>query len=56
MMGEQARLVAGVELGGTKCVCVLASGPGDVRETVRLETTTPDETLGAIAIGLEALA
>lgn len=42
-------LVAGVELGGTKCVCLLASGPDDVRETVRLPTTNSDETLSAIA-------
>ena len=40
---------AGVELGGTKCVVLLARGPGEVvaRETV--PTTTPDETLDAIA-------
>jgi fructokinase len=42
-------LVAGVELGGTKCVCVLADGPEGVRDEVRLATTTPDETLAAIA-------
>lgn len=42
-------LVAGVELGGTKCVCILADGPGGVCEEVRLPTTTPDETLAAIA-------
>lgn len=38
-----------MELGGTKCVVVLANGPGDVvaRETV--PTTWPGETLGAIA-------
>jgi fructokinase len=41
-------LIAGVELGGTKCVCILASGPDDVRDETRLPTTTPDETLGAI--------
>lgn len=43
-----APLVAGVELGGTKCVCILASGPDDVRDTVRLPTTDPETTLGAI--------
>jgi len=39
---------AGVELGGTKCVAILANGPEAVvaRETV--PTTTPDETLGAL--------
>ncbi len=41
-------LVAGVELGGTKVVCVLASGPDDVRDRVVIPTTTPDETLGAV--------
>jgi fructokinase len=40
---------AGVELGGTKCVAILAGGPQAIvaRETV--PTTTPDETLGALA-------
>lgn len=40
---------AGVELGGTKCVVLLARGPDEViaRETVA--TTSPEETLGAIA-------
>lgn len=36
-----------VELGGTKCICVLAGGPDDVRDRVDIPTTTPDETLGA---------
>lgn len=44
-----APLIAGVELGGTKCICVLATGPDDVRDRVSIPTTTPDETLGAIA-------
>ncbi len=46
--GIATPLIAGVELGGTKCVCILASGPDDVREETRLPTTTPEETLGAI--------
>ena len=41
-------LIAGVELGGTKCICILATGPDDIRDEVRIPTTTPDETLGAI--------
>ncbi|WP_353203509.1 ROK family protein [Sphingomonas sp.] len=41
-------LVAGVELGGTKVICVLACGPDDVRDRVSIPTTTPDETLGAV--------
>lgn len=50
---NESPLIAGVELGGTKCVCVLASGPDAVREEVRLPTTTPGETLGAIRAVLE---
>ncbi len=46
-MGESA-LLAGVELGGTKCVCLLASGPSDVREEQRVATGAPQETLAAI--------
>jgi fructokinase len=45
---SDAPLIAGVELGGTKCVCVLARGPDHVVAEVRLPTTTPDETLSAI--------
>jgi fructokinase len=46
---ELGKVYAGVELGGTKCVAILARGPDEIvaRETV--PTTTPDETLGALA-------
>ena len=47
-------LVAGVELGGTKCVCLLGSGPHDVRERLRLDTRDPASTLGSIREVLEA--
>jgi fructokinase len=44
----EAPLVAGVELGGTKCLCILASGPKDIRAEVRFATRTAAETLPAI--------
>ena len=48
MSNSGSPLIAGVELGGTKCVCLLASGPDDIRDEVRIATTTPGETLGEI--------
>lgn len=35
----------GVEAGGTKFVCIVASGPDEILEEVRFPTTTPEETL-----------
>jgi fructokinase len=36
----------GIEAGGTKFICMVASGPGHIVEEVRFPTTTPEETLG----------
>lgn len=36
----------GIEGGGTKFVCVVASGPDDIIAETRFPTTTPEETLG----------
>ena len=37
--------MAGIELGGTKCICTLASGPNEVIDQRTVATTTPWETL-----------
>ncbi len=47
-MTEPGSLLAGVELGGTKCVCILGSGPGDIRAQERLATADPHTTLARI--------
>ena len=44
---------AGVELGGTKCVCTLAYSPEDIIDQRTVPTTTPGETLPAILETLE---
>jgi fructokinase len=36
----------GIEAGGTKFVCAVASDPGTIRAETRFPTTTPEETLG----------
>jgi fructokinase len=41
-------LYAGVELGGTKCVAILGSGPQQIAERTLVPTTSPDETLEQI--------
>lgn len=42
-------MLAGVELGGTKCICTLGTGPDDVRAQSEVPTTSPEATLAAIA-------
>ncbi|HEU0065650.1 MAG TPA: ROK family protein [Sphingomonas sp.] len=44
----EAPLIAGIELGGTKVICILASGPEAIEDRVSIPTTSPDETLAAI--------
>jgi len=43
-----ATVYAGVELGGTKCVCTLGTHPGDIREQHVIPTRAPAITLAAI--------
>jgi fructokinase len=40
-----ASLLAGVELGGTKILCLLGTGPDDVRRTARIDVREPASTL-----------
>src|SRR6187399_3201452 len=47
-MSPSAKLLAGVELGGTKCVCILGTGPEDVRAVERLPPGEREETLRQI--------
>lgn len=43
-----APLKVGIELGGTKCLMILGTGPDDIRAQARIETTGPHPTLDAI--------
>jgi fructokinase len=47
-VGMSSLPFAGVELGGTKCVCTLAHGPDGILDQRTVPTTTPAETLPAI--------
>jgi fructokinase len=38
-------LYGGLEAGGTKCVCVIGTAPGEIRAETRFATTTPEETM-----------
>ncbi len=38
-------LYGGIEGGGTKFICAVGTGPGDIRAEARFPTTSPDETL-----------
>ena len=42
-------MLAGVERGGTKCICTWGTGPDDVRGQEVIATGPPAATLAAIA-------
>lgn len=46
MSPEPGPLFGGVEGGGTKFVCVVGTGPEDVRAEARFATSSPEETIG----------
>jgi fructokinase len=39
-------LYGAIEAGGTKFVCLVGTGPDDIRAELRFETTTPERTIG----------
>lgn len=43
-----AKLYGGIEAGGTKFNCIVASGPGDIVAETRFPTTVPEETIGHV--------
>jgi len=47
-MNDRTLPFAGVELGGTKCVCTLAHSPDAILRQETIPTTSPEETLGSI--------
>jgi fructokinase len=46
---KEKHMLAGVELGGTKCICTWGTGPEDVRGQEEIATGPPEATLAAIA-------
>ena len=44
-MTTDAPLCGAVEAGGTKFVCMVGTGPGDMREHTRIATLTPESTI-----------
>jgi fructokinase len=53
-MARSQPLLAGVELGGSKCVCILGTAPGDILAQVRVPTTDSSATLARIAAVLDS--
>ncbi len=46
-------LIAAIEAGGTKFNCSVGTGPGDLRSSARIPTTTPAETLRGVVAFFE---
>ena len=42
-MSDSAPLLGGIELGGTKCVCLIGTGPDDIRMCTTLPTGVDSE-------------
>jgi fructokinase len=51
---DSGLLYAGLEAGGTKCVCAVGTGPDDLRAYRQFATTTPSETMARAVAFFEA--
>jgi fructokinase len=51
---DSGLLYAGLEAGGTKCVCAVGTGPDDLRACIQFATTTPSETMARAVAFFEA--
>ena len=49
MPNNNLPLYGAIEGGGTKFICAIGNGPGNIRAEVRIETTTPEETMKQVA-------
>ncbi len=47
-MKNTHRLYGGIEGGGTKFICAVGTGPGNIRAEARIPTTTPEETISQV--------
>lgn len=47
-------LYGGIEAGGTKVVCAVSSGPGDIVAEAEFPTTSPEETIGRMVSFFDA--
>ena len=47
-MTKNLPLFGGIEGGGTKFVCAVGTGPGDIRAETRFPTTMPEETMSRV--------
>jgi fructokinase len=45
---DSERLYGGIEAGGTKFICAIGSGPGQIASEARIPTTSPEETFGRV--------
>lgn len=48
LLVSEGPLVAGLEAGGTKCICILARSPDQVVEEIRVDTRDPGSTLSEV--------